>query len=218
LIAPELLVPHFGPFRVWCGTSLWLFFVWVLVRNLREFEIPEATPSTPQHKKPQTVEGYAFLVASTLHSSIVGVLSVRKLVAYYFEPSDVVRLGLLFDPEYPTKGSGGAEIFEHHQHNSAFVGEFYISWVLFEIIFIGHRWKKFGKLDDMLHHLLFFAVGVLIRFRFHVGGRQLIPFYANALMAMEISTPFLNLHLGCRGTWADTFGKVRLALVRDSPW
>ena len=184
--------------------ACWFLLFGLLERAVRAVTassglVLEATPTTPPQEKPTTVQGFAFLALSTLHSSTVAVLSLSTLP------------GILLGGGEPGTGAGDDLKFNAVAGDAVPVlfiaGYVYTSWALFEVLFFTLHWRLFGKVADMFHHVLFAATGLF--FMSHPGE---CAYYAAVLMAMETSTPWLNLHLAfraSRGAYRQLLGTVR---------
>eukprot|EP00750_Incisomonas_marina_P032136 INCI8903.1.p1 GENE.INCI8903.1~~INCI8903.1.p1 ORF type:complete len:360 (-),score=45.68 INCI8903.1:174-1115(-) len=153
--------------------------------------VREAAPTTPEGEKPTTVQGFAFLAISTLHSATVACLMI------YCLPSV-----LLADP--PSGSEIDAQLrfgffqsvgLQRIETLVYIAGYTYTSWALFEVLFFTLHWRTFGKVADMFHHVLFSVTGV-----YFMSEADACGFYAVVLMAMETSTPWLNIHLAFRGS------------------
>jgi len=168
------------------------------VRAVTDGSVKDAKPSTPGGEKPTTVQGFAFLIISTIHSGTVAflVLLCVPQVLFADRPGDTINDQLRVD------AVGGQEL------NLMFVaGHLYLAWVVFEVIFFTVWWRTFGKVSDMFHHVLFSVTGL-----YFVMNERPCGYYALVLMSMEASTPWLNLHLAFRGSdgsYRRLLGKVR---------
>lgn len=170
---------------------LWLLFFLLASSTIRftsksrNLNIKEAKPETPSGDKPNTIQGYAFLFVSTVHSTIVATASITVVSRIFSSTSlstnllDQLRLQESFSVQDTML--------------ITFAGILYESWVLFEIFFFTYYWKTFGKVEDMVHHILFAITGL-----FFIGNAEFMGYYAAILMSMEMSTPWLNLHLAFR--------------------
>ena len=174
--------------------------------------VREAAPTTPEGEKPTTVQGFAFLAISTLHSATVACLMI------YCLPSV-----LLADP--PSGSEIDAQLrfgffqsvgLQRIETLVYIAGYTYTSWALFEVLFFTLHWRTFGKVADMFHHVLFSVTGV-----YFMSEADACGFYAVVLMAMETSTPWLNIHLAFRGSGGEyrrMLGKVRVRLPQHPCW
>ena len=205
-----LLIDHTGQIVVAAIVTWFVLFhaCVALIRGFRgcaDVAIPEATEGIPHARRPNTVQGYAFLVISTLHSVTVAVLSLNAIVAALSLPS-----GQTADDDRSLSQLLQIDVVSGYPKDITYVcGYLYMSWVLFEIVFFSWYWRIFGTYLDMLHHVLFAVTGA-----YFMSAPNVTAFYAGILMMMECSTPWLNLFLAFRHhksvCWA-TLGKVKEA-------
>lgn len=199
MLTKQELVPVLGT-----GVVTW----WVLFRlaqcAVRRIvtNAPEATPQTRNSMKPNTIQGFAFLFISTIHSTLVTVLSWSVVLAVVSIGSTEAEVDKpLLDQLRVGTVKGSALI------RGSTSGAIYLSWVLFEVIFFSYYWRTFGKVVDMIHHILFLFTGL-----FCWASADFCAYYGAVLMSMETSTPFLNLYLAFRNSerahWRK-FGQVK---------
>ena len=218
----EYLVGNAAPILL-AGISAWfvlfaLFEKLVRVLTAKSGLVREATPTTPPGEKPTTVQGFAFLALSTLHSTTVATLVLSTFPALVFpgpvETGTGGSIGTAGSESELASDSPGLYsnlkfgVVDGELQAVAFTAGFvYTSWALFEVLFFTLHWRVFGKFSDMFHHVLFSAAGL-----FFMSNQYTCGFYAVVLMGMETSTPWLNLHLAFRGSSGATrrvLGKVR---------
>lgn len=175
--------------------------------------VREASPTTPAGEKPTTVQGFAFLAISTLHSATVACLMIYCLPTVLFAgpPSGS---GLAAQLRFGFFRASESEL-QQMETLVYIAGYTYTSWALFEVLFFTLHWRTFGKVADMLHHVLFTVTGV-----YFMSEAETCGFYAVVLMAMETSTPWLNIHLAFRGSGGDyrrMLGKVSVCSPQHPP-
>jgi hypothetical protein len=212
---PQWLLDH-APLLLGAGVVTWCGLYVCMLAIVRALvpSAPEAFPYTPASKKPNTAQGFAFLTISTLHCTLVAVLSWIVLSDQLF--LDVVVGGgdaageeeVISSASASTPSFDGGWALQAAQLRIGAIGRrstagnllacaggVYLSWVLFEVVFFSWHWKTFGKVLDMLHHVLFAVTGLFCMQQFVICG-----YYAAVLMGMEASTPWLNVHLAFRAS------------------
>mmetsp|Transcript_97131 Transcript_97131/g.302944 ORF Transcript_97131/g.302944 Transcript_97131/m.302944 type:complete len:276 (-) Transcript_97131:179-1006(-) len=173
-------------------TSCLLVLFWVAVWYVGAWATHRRSGSWPPSKVESENSPFwgACVVMSTVNAFVCTAICVPALAQLLFAPH---AAQFKHRPSYAFCSGGPATGFDFTIDAVAFCGQsFIIRLALDAVLQLIHN---ILTVEEALHHAVFFAAGWLIR------SNCVLPLNAAFLMAMEVSTPFLNYYLFFRGRY-----------------
>jgi hypothetical protein len=172
---------------MWDG--LFWFVLWTALNYALFFSAPLWMPLLPRSSKDNenTVKWNVAQVGSFIHAALIAVISVYCLSVFMVAPADAQ-----FPPVEGEQPRCSVPInqpemlpWDDTYQYTAMAGLAFTMHILSDLV-TGILHQSTGA-QMIAHHCAFITVGLIIR------GHCMLPYSSAALMAMEVSTPFLNV-------------------------